>query len=218
MIWNGPQLMGTENMQCVESYTVPYVLSTILRWHTLPVCWETMPCTRVSVQGGLWIGSIFNSDLCDLAYLHWFLQGYLMMFKIPTHAEVLACPTWERQYSMWCVHHIHRSCSCLLCWREFLDPWQLYIVAYINNKLFSKWCWLNVHCVEIYYSNCKLVFPMCFAWNPYSLVLIWRIPAYLGIKGDHFFQTYGFFLAVILRTNYFLWRQGKITEVSWFPT
>jgi hypothetical protein len=35
----------------------------------------------------------------------------------------------------------------------------------------------------------------------FSLVLILRIPAYLGIKGDQFFQT-GFFLALILCTNW----------------
>ncbi len=35
----------------------------------------------------------------------------------------------------------------------------------------------------------------------FSLVLILRIPVYLGIKGDHFFQTPNFFLALVLRTN-----------------
>ncbi len=36
----------------------------------------------------------------------------------------------------------------------------------------------------------------------FSLVLILRIPAYPGIKGGHFFQTEGFFLAVVSRTNW----------------
>ncbi len=36
-------------------------------------------------------------------------------------------------------------------------------------------------------------FPMCFACTPYSLVLIQRIPLYLGIKGDQFFGLKFFF-------------------------
>jgi hypothetical protein len=36
----------------------------------------------------------------------------------------------------------------------------------------------------------------------FFLVLILRIPAYLGIKGGHFFQTYEFFSAVILCTKW----------------
>ncbi len=37
--------------------------------------------------------------------------------------------------------------------------------------------------------------------NFFSLVLILRIPAYLGIKGDQFFSD-NFFLALVLRTNW----------------
>ncbi len=36
----------------------------------------------------------------------------------------------------------------------------------------------------------------------FSLVLILCIPAYLGIKGDHFFQTWDFFSALIFCTNW----------------
>jgi hypothetical protein len=36
----------------------------------------------------------------------------------------------------------------------------------------------------------------------FSLVLILRIPAYLGIKGDQFFQTQKCFLALVLCTNW----------------
>jgi hypothetical protein len=36
----------------------------------------------------------------------------------------------------------------------------------------------------------------------FSLVLTLRIPAYLGIKGDLFFQTQEFFLALVLCTNW----------------
>ncbi len=32
------------------------------------------------------------------------------------------------------------------------------------------------------------IFSMCFAYTPFSLVLIVHIPAYLGIKGDQFFS------------------------------
>jgi hypothetical protein len=37
----------------------------------------------------------------------------------------------------------------------------------------------------------------------FSLVLILRIPAYLGKKGDHFFTDLGFFLALVIRTNWY---------------
>jgi hypothetical protein len=36
----------------------------------------------------------------------------------------------------------------------------------------------------------------------FSFVLILRIPAYLGIKGDQFFSDFGFFLALVLCTNW----------------
>ncbi len=36
----------------------------------------------------------------------------------------------------------------------------------------------------------------------FSLVLILRIPAYLGIKGDQFFSELRFFSALVLRTNW----------------
>ncbi len=36
----------------------------------------------------------------------------------------------------------------------------------------------------------------------FSLVLILRIPAYLGIKGGRFFSDLRFFLALVLRTNW----------------
>jgi hypothetical protein len=36
----------------------------------------------------------------------------------------------------------------------------------------------------------------------FSLVLLLRIPAYLGIKGDQFFTDLGTFLALVLRTNW----------------
>ncbi len=35
-----------------------------------------------------------------------------------------------------------------------------------------------------------------------SVVLILHIPAYLGIKGDHFFTDRNFFSALVLRTNW----------------
>ncbi len=45
---------------------------------------------------------------------------------------------------------------------------------------------LNVHCAGSYCSN-YTHFSMCFACNSYSLVLILRIPMYLGSKGGQFF-------------------------------
>ncbi len=36
----------------------------------------------------------------------------------------------------------------------------------------------------------------------FSLVLILHIPAYLRIKGDRFFTDFGFFLALVLHTNW----------------
>ncbi len=36
----------------------------------------------------------------------------------------------------------------------------------------------------------------------FSLVLILHIPAYLGMKGDHFFTGLGFFFALVLCTNW----------------
>jgi hypothetical protein len=36
----------------------------------------------------------------------------------------------------------------------------------------------------------------------FSLLLFLCIPVYLGIKGDHFFQTSEFFSALVLRTNW----------------
>ncbi len=78
--------------------------------------------------------------------------------------------------------------------------------------------WLNVNCVGLYYSNWILLLVMflrvpsidstCFHIHRvyrgsifFSLVLILRIRAYLGIKGDHFFSDLGFFLALVLHTN-----------------
>jgi hypothetical protein len=37
-------------------------------------------------------------------------------------------------------------------------------------------------------ANCILIYSMCFACTPYSLVLILRIHTYLEIKGAHFFS------------------------------
>ncbi len=84
---------GKEHVYCVESYTISYVLINTLRWCMLPAQRETMSCTKVYVQGSHWIGSIFNSNLCDQTYLHWFLRGYLVTSKESTQAEVMAYST-----------------------------------------------------------------------------------------------------------------------------
>ncbi len=52
---------------------------------------------------------------------------------------------------------------------------------------------LNVHCVGPYYSNCIIIFSMCFACTRYSLVLILHISLYLEIKGTIFFGLEDFF-------------------------
>ncbi len=85
LIWNGPQPTGEEHvLHVVESYTISYAMITILRWRMLPAQEETTHCTRVYVKGGRWTELIFNSSTCDLVYPHWFLQGFLVIFKIST--------------------------------------------------------------------------------------------------------------------------------------
>jgi hypothetical protein len=68
---------------------------------------------------------------------------------------------------------------------------------------------LIVHCVGLYYSNCILFFS--FTCNPYSLVLILRIPPYLGIKGDQFFSDFRIFLEQELK-NIII--QGSVAELT----
>jgi hypothetical protein len=63
---------------------------------------------------------------------------------------------------------------------------------YLQNKHMEERGRLNIHCVGLYYSNCIRIFFMCFLCKRGSLVLILRIPAYLGIKGDHFFRLKDF--------------------------
>ncbi len=41
---------------------------------------------------GVRLDTFFNSNPCDLILLHWFLQGYLYLFKISYRAEVVTSP------------------------------------------------------------------------------------------------------------------------------
>jgi hypothetical protein len=87
------QPTSEEHVYPVEFYTISFALITILRWHMLPAQKETMYHTRVYVPGSHWTWSIFKSSMCDLVYLHRFLQEYLVVFKILTLAEVEAYST-----------------------------------------------------------------------------------------------------------------------------
>ncbi len=46
-----------------------------------------------------WTGFNLDSRMCDLIYLHRFLQRYLVMFKILTKAEVVAYPHRNATYT-----------------------------------------------------------------------------------------------------------------------
>jgi hypothetical protein len=97
-------------MYRVGFYMISYVHVHIRSWHTWTAGKETIPCTRVYVQDLCWIGYIFNSNPCNLISVHWFLQGYLNVFKISCQAEVVTYP--RRNVTMVCgaSHHIFGSC------------------------------------------------------------------------------------------------------------
>ncbi len=73
----------------VESYMTPYTTLTILRWRTSPAQKEATYYTGVNKQNDHWTGSILKSSTYDLMYLHRFLQGYLVVFKMSSQAEVV---------------------------------------------------------------------------------------------------------------------------------
>ncbi len=71
---------------------IPYIRVYIQSWHTWSAQKEATSCTRFYVQGWRWIGKIFNSNLCELILLHWFLRWYLYLVKISCQAEVVTSP------------------------------------------------------------------------------------------------------------------------------
>ncbi len=73
----------------VESYTIPYATLKRLRWCTSPAAKEVTYYTGVKVQSGRWTGSILRSSPYDLIDWHWFLQRYLVMFKVSFRNEVV---------------------------------------------------------------------------------------------------------------------------------
>ncbi len=76
----------------VGFYTIPYIWVYIWSWHTWPAQKKATSCTRFYIQDLRWIGKIFNSDLCKLILLQWFLRWYLYLFKILCRAEVVTSP------------------------------------------------------------------------------------------------------------------------------
>ncbi len=73
----------------LESYTIPYAMLKRRRWRTLPAEKEATYYTGVNWQSNRWNGSIFRSSPYDLIECHWFLQRYLVMFKVSSCDEVM---------------------------------------------------------------------------------------------------------------------------------
>ncbi len=136
IISNGLQLTGEKSVHLVEFHMIPYAMIMMLRWRTSPAQKEATYCTRVYVQSDHWTGSVSNYSTCDLVYLHRFLPGYIVIFKISTHAEVVAYSMMEWHYSisMWCV----LTHTWILHLSSRYDPVWHHIVSCISNKLFSK--------------------------------------------------------------------------------
>ncbi len=98
-------------MHCVESYTILYATLKILRWRILPSQNKAAYYTRSHIRGDLWTGSFLYSSKYDLIYLHGFLWGYLVVFKILTRSEVVASlcrsgmyNTYELTSAVWLSH------------------------------------------------------------------------------------------------------------------
>ncbi len=79
-----------KGVYCVEFYTIPYTTLKRLRWRTSPAEKEATYYMRVNVQSNHWTASILGSSSYDLIDRHWFLQRYLVMFKVSFQDEVVA--------------------------------------------------------------------------------------------------------------------------------
>ncbi len=103
--------------------------------HTWTAGKETTSCTGVYLQDWRWIGYIFNSNPCNLIPVHWFLWGYLNVFRISHWAEVVIYP--RRNVTMVCgvSYHIFGSCIYL---QDTKIRFQLQVESHISDWQFSK--------------------------------------------------------------------------------
>ncbi len=114
---------------------ISYVCVHIWRCHTWTAGKETTSCTGVYVQDWHWIGYIFNSNPCNLIPVHWFLWGYLNMFKISHQAEMVTYPC--RNVTMVCGASYPIFGSCIYV-QDTKIRFQLQVKSYISNWQFSK--------------------------------------------------------------------------------
>ncbi len=112
MIWNGSQPTGKEHVYYIESYTIPYAMIMMLKWHTSPAQKEATYCSRVNIESVRWTGSILNSSTSDLVYQHRFPQRSLVIFKISTHTEVVTYPCRNATIVCGASQHMLGSCIC----------------------------------------------------------------------------------------------------------
>ncbi len=125
--------MGKDHVYRVGFYMIPYVRVHIRSWHTWTAGKETPSCTRVYVQDWRWIGYIFNSNPCNLISVHWFLRGYLNIFKISHRAKVLTYPC---RNAMVCGASQHILGSWVS--QDFKIRFWLQVESYISNWQFGK--------------------------------------------------------------------------------
>ncbi len=78
-----------EHGYCVGFYTISCIRANLQSWHTCPAAKEATYYTGVNVQSNRWTESILGSSLYDQIDRQWFLQRYLVVFKVSFCDEVV---------------------------------------------------------------------------------------------------------------------------------
>ncbi len=99
--------VSKEHVYCVGFYTIPYIRAYLWSWHTWPAAKEATYYTGGNVQSNHWTGSILRSSSYDLIDRHWFLQRYLVVFKVSFRDEVVTpgVTVASALTSAECLHH-----------------------------------------------------------------------------------------------------------------
>ncbi len=90
-------------------YAIPHVRAHILRWCALTAQKYSLRYVLESMyRAAVELDASFNSNSCDLVLVHQLLWKYLLVSKVHTRAEVLACS--PRNASIVCgVSHLTTS-------------------------------------------------------------------------------------------------------------